>query len=277
MRVVATTTQGGDFARVIGGDRVDVVQLLRPGVDPHDYEPGPADLVALYAAKVLVSNGAGLESWVDATISAAGFRGERVVMAQGVTLRHQDGSSGPPDPHIWHNPRNAEVMVADVARGLSQADPAGAGYYRANLEGYTAQLRRLDATTTAEIATIPPADRKLVTNHDAFGYYAARYGLAVVGSIVPSFDTSAELSGRDVSTIVSTIKKEHVPAIFSESSVPPKIAQTIGEQAGVIVISGEGSLYADTLGPAGSVGATYLNAETHNTDVIVGALRGARQ
>jgi zinc/manganese transport system substrate-binding protein/manganese/iron transport system substrate-binding protein len=273
MRVVATTTQAGDFARAIGGDRVDVVQMLRPGIDPHDFEPGPADLVALYTARVLVSNGAGLESWLDDTISAASFHGIRVVMADGVPLRHEVGAKGEADPHIWQDPRNAMIMVADIARGLTRADPAGRSYYQANLAGYTAELTRLDRADAAKISTIPANQRKLVTNHDAFGYYTARYGLTFVGSIVPSFDTSAELSAHDISTLVSKVRKEHVAAIFSESSLPSKIAKTIGEQAGVTVISGAGSLYADSLGPAGTPGATYIGAESHNTDVIVGALQ----
>src|SRR5207249_3393633 len=122
-----------------------------------------------------------------------------------------------------------------------------------------------------KIATLPAADRKLVTNHDAFGYYVARYGLQFVGSIIPSFDTSAELSGKDISALVAKIKATGVRAIFSESSLPPKTAETIGREAGVTVVEGEGALYGDTLGPPGSAGDTYLKMEEHNTDTIVAA------
>ena len=121
---------------------------------------------------------------------------------------------------------------------------------------------------------MPPAQRKLVTNHDAFGYYCARYGLSFVGSIIPSFDTSAELSGRELSDLVARIRSSGVKAVFSEASLPPKTAETVATEAGVQVVGGEDALYADGLGPEGSPGGTYLGAEQHNTDTIVKALGG---
>lgn len=280
LRVVATTTQAADFARAIGGIHTKVTQILRPNVDPHDYEPSPADIDAIADADVLISNGVGLERWLDDTVSAAGFDGTAVVMADGVRLRaggHEDGAEqseeGKNDPHIWQSPRNAKIMVANIEKGLAAADPGDASSYQANLTTYDGKLDALDTSIAKKIASIPADRRKLVTNHDAFGYYADRYGLTVVGSIIPSFDTSAELSGQAIDDIVNKIKKEKVPAIFSESSLPPRTAETIGHETGVTVIAGEGSLYADSLGPQGSPGATYLSAETHNTDVIVSALR----
>ncbi|OHV39640.1 manganese ABC transporter [Pseudofrankia sp. EUN1h] len=274
LRVVATTTQAGDFSRAIGGDLVKVTQLVKPNVDPHDYEPSPADLDAIATADVLVTNGVGLESWLDDAVSAAGFEGTRVVMADGVTLRTgTSDEGGEHDPHIWHDPRNAKIMVTGVERGLARADPTHTGTYQANLATYSAALDGLDRRQAAAFATVPPDRRLLVTNHDAFGYYAARYGITYVGSIIPSFDTSAELSGRAIQEIVAKIRATGVKAVFSESSLPPKTAETIGHEAGVTVVAGEDSLYADSLGPAGSAGETYLKAEQHNTDVIVGALR----
>jgi zinc/manganese transport system substrate-binding protein/manganese/iron transport system substrate-binding protein len=274
LRVVATTTQAGDFSRVIGGDLVKVTQLVKPNVDPHDYEPSPADLDAIATADVLVTNGVGLESWLDDAVSAAGFEGTRVVMADGVAVRTGTGAeSGQHDPHIWHDPRNAKIMVTDVERGFARADPAHAGTYQAHLTTYLAALDALDRRQAAAFATIPPARRLLVTNHDAFGYYTARYGITYVGSIIPSFDTSAELSGRAIQEIVAKIRETGAKAVFSESSLPPRTAETIGREAGVRVVAGEDSLYADSLGPAGSAGETYLKAEQHNTDVIVEAIR----
>jgi ABC-type Zn uptake system ZnuABC Zn-binding protein ZnuA len=274
LRVVATTTQAGDFSRVIGGDLVSVTQLLKPNVDPHDYEPSPADLDALAKADVLVTNGAGLESWLDDAVSASGFEGTRTVMADGVPLRTGSGAeAGQHDPHIWHDPRNAKIMVTDLEKGFALASPAGAPTFQKNLTTYLTALDALDRQDAAEIATIPAGQRLLVTNHDAFGYYTARYGITYVGSIIPSFDTSAELSGKAIQAIVTKIRKTGVKAVFSESSLPPKTAESIGSEAGVTVIAGENSLYADSLGPAGSAGDTYLKAEQHNTDVIVRALR----
>ncbi|MEX5632033.1 metal ABC transporter substrate-binding protein [Parafrankia sp. FMc2] len=283
-RVVATTTYAADFARAVGGDGVQVTQILRPGVDPHDYEPSPADLEALAEADLLIENGVGLESWLDDAISASGFDGTEIVMADRVTIRHREDGGAEHDesdehgdeegdPHIWHDPRNAKIMATNIQIGLATVDPESAAEYQANLESYSAELDELDRYTEQQINTIPSDRRKLVTNHDSFGYYVERYDLEFVGSIIPSFDTAAELSGRAIDDIVEKIRSSGTVAVFSESSLPPRTAQTIGSEAGVRVVAGEEALYADTLGPAGSAGATYLTAERHNTDTIVGALR----
>jgi ABC-type Zn uptake system ZnuABC Zn-binding protein ZnuA len=274
LRVVATTTQVADFTRNIGGANVAVTQLLKPNVDPHDYEPSPADIQAIADSKVVVENGVGLESWLGDTIDAAGFHGTTVDSSRGVQVRTGTGEEQGKDPHIWHNPQNAKIMCGDIAAALEKADPTHAAAYRANLKAYDAKLDKLDGWIKREIATIPPAQRKLVTNHDAFGYYVDHYHLTFVGSIIPSFDTSAELSGKQLDQIVARIRAQHVRAIFSESSLPPKTADAIGTRAHVRVEAGEDALYGDTLGPAGSPGATYIGMEEHNTRTIVGALRG---
>ncbi|MFI7632013.1 metal ABC transporter substrate-binding protein [Microbispora rosea] len=267
LKVVATTTQVADFARNVGGDRVSVHQLLRPNVDPHDYEPSPADMQAIAEADVLVKNGVDLERWLDETISAAGFDGPVVDASQGVQIR--DGN-----PHIWHNPLNAKTMVDTIEKAFAAADPPDAAAYQANRVAYDAKLDALDGEIAKKVESIPADRRKLVTNHDAFGYYLDRYGLTFVGSIIPSFDTSAELSAKQVSDLVAKIKATGAAAIFSEASLPPKTAEAIGREAGVRVVAGEDALYGDSLGPEGSAGATYLQMEEHNTDTIVNALRG---
>ncbi|WP_433224050.1 metal ABC transporter substrate-binding protein [Dactylosporangium sp. CS-047395] len=274
LAVVATTTQVADFARNIGGDKVTVTQILKPNIDPHDYEPTPADITAIGAAKVVVKSGVGLEKWLDATITSAGFKGTTVDASQGVQVRQGNGEEeeAAGDPHIWHDPHNAKIMAQDIAKAFSAADPADAATYDKNLADYSAQLDQLDADIEAKIGKLPAGDRKLVTNHDAFGYYIERYKLDFVGSIIPSFDTSAELSARDIDEIVAKIKQTGTKAVFSESSLPPKTAEAIAKQAGVKVVAGEDSLYGDTLGPAGSDGDTYLKMEEHNTNVIVQAL-----
>jgi ABC-type Zn uptake system ZnuABC Zn-binding protein ZnuA len=276
VRVVATTTQVADFARAIGGDRITLTQILRPNIDPHDYEPSPADVQALAAADVVIKNGVGLEKWLDEAISSSGFHGTTVDTSRGVTIRQGDGSAEERagDPHIWHNPENAQIMSADIAAALSAEDPADRTAFGANLAAYTAKLTELDGWITGQIATIPADRRKLVTNHDAFGYYVDRYRLTFVGSIIPGFDTSAELSARALGDLVTKIKATGVTAVFSESSLPPKTAEAIGREAGVRVEAGADSLYGDTLGPAGSAGATYLAMERHNTSTIVTALKG---
>ncbi|HEY7607099.1 MAG TPA: metal ABC transporter substrate-binding protein [Actinomycetes bacterium] len=269
LRVVATTTQVADFARTIGGDRVQVTSLFKPNVDAHDYEPSPADIDTIARADVVIENGAGLESWLHDTIANSGFQGPLVDTSQGVRLRQIGGAT---DPHIWQNPRNAEVMVANIERALAAADPADVAVFQANLAAYTKQLQALDAEVQRQIDSL--ANKQLVTNHDAFGYYIDRYGLQFVGSVIPSFDTSAELSGRDIRDLVAKIKATGVKAVFSETSLPPKTAETIAREAGVKVVEGEDALYGDSLGPAGSDGDTYLKMIRHNTQTIVSNLSG---
>ena len=270
LRVVATTTQVADFARVVGGDRVQVTSLLKPGVDAHDFEPSPADLDALARADLVVQNGVGLEEWLDDTIASSGYDGPVVDASQGIQLRQVEGEA---DPHIWQNPRNAVQMATTIEAGLAQAEPAAAASFEANLAAYTKELEALDADVERQVDSL--ANKKVVTNHDAFGYYLDRYGLELVGSVIPSFDTSAELSGKDIRELVAKVQATKVKAIFSETSLPARAAETIGREAGVKVVVGEDALYGDALGPPGSDGDTYLRMIRHNTATIVGNLSGA--
>jgi ABC-type Zn uptake system ZnuABC Zn-binding protein ZnuA len=274
LNVVATTTQVADFARNVGGDQVQVTSLLKPNVDAHDFEPSPADIDAIARADLVLKNGVGLEEWLDDTIESSGFQGPVVDTSQGVKLRqggHEGGEEF--DPHIWQNPRNAQIMAANVERALRQAEPANAAAFKANLDAYTKELTTLDTEVERQINGL--ANKKLVTNHDAFAYYIDRYGLEFVGSVIPSFDTSAELSGTDIRDLVAKIRQTKVKAIFSETSLPARTAQAIAAEAGVKVVQGSDALYGDSLGPAGSDGDTYVKMIRHNTRTIVGNLSGA--
>lgn len=274
LQVVATTTQVADFTRVIAGNAVDVKGILQPNVDAHDYEPSPADLLAIARADVLVTNGVGLEKWLDDTVKSAGFDGTMVDASQGVELR-VGGEAGDPvvkDPHIWFDPRNAKIMSANIERALTAADPLAKGIFESNLRAYDAKLDALDRDIAQRLEGL--TNRKVVTNHDAFGYYLDRYGLELVGSIIPSFDSAAELSAKAVSDIVAKIKATGVKAVFSETSIPAKTAAVIAREAHVKVVGGENALYGDSLGPPGSDGATYLTMMEHNTKTISSALGG---
>jgi ABC-type Zn uptake system ZnuABC Zn-binding protein ZnuA len=165
------------------------------------------------------------------------------------------------------------VMAANIERALAAADPADAEVYRANLAAYTKQLQALDAEVQRQLDSL--ANKQLVTNHDAFGYYLDCYHLQFVGSIIPSFDTSAELSGRDIRDLVAKIRATGARAIFSETSLPPRAAETIGREAGVKVVTGEDALYGDSLGPSGSDGDSYIKMIRHNTRTIVSNLSGS--
>jgi manganese/iron transport system substrate-binding protein len=267
LRVVATTSVVGDLVANVGADKVDLIRLIKPGIDPHDYEPSPADVEAIANAQLVVENGVGLESWLADTIESAGYHGPVVDASQGVRLRK---AGGQPDPHIWQDPRNAMVMAANIERGMARAEPEEAGFYRKNLDAYTKDLEGLDAWVERQTASL--ASRKVVTNHDAFGYYLARYHLQLVGSVIPSFDSSAELSGRDIRDLVARIKATGARAVFSETTLPPRAAETIGREAGVKVVTGQDALYGDALGPPGSDGDSYYRMIRHNTLTIVSAL-----
>ena len=254
--VVATTPVVADFVRNVGGDRVHVVQILKPGVDPHDYEASPADIQAIADADLVVESGVGLEAaWLDDTVSSAGYDGEVVDASHGVKVRTGNGDEEQKagDPHIWHDPANARIMVGDIAAALAVKDPAGKAGYQRNAAAYDAKLRTLDAENKAEIGTIPVAQRKLVTNHDAFGYYCDAVRDHVRRLDHPELRhlrrAVRQASCRD---LVAKIEATGVRAVFSESSLPPKTAETVAAEAGVQVVEGEDSLYADGLGPAGS-------------------------
>lgn len=264
LAVVATTTVLQDLARVVGGDDVAVTGILRAGVDPHDFEPAPADLRSIGSAAVLLENGLGLESWLDDTIRSAGFSGVRTDTSTGVPIR-------PGDPHIWHDPANAKVMVGNVVATFASADPEHAEGYRQRGAAYAGRLDALDTWVRSELGAL--SSRKLVTNHDSLGYYAEAFDLDVVGAVVPSFDTSAELSGKEVDDLVVKIRATGARAIFSEATIPGDAARTVAEEAGVTVVAGEDSLYTDGLGPSDSPAATYVAMVEHNTRVIEEALR----
>ncbi len=272
--VVATTTQVADFARNIGGENVTVTQILKPNIDPHDYEPSPADTKAIGEAQLVLKNGVGLETWLNSSIKASGFHGRTVDTSKGIVIRRGEGSNEEKagDPHIWHNPLNAKVMAANIENALAEVDKKKSKTFHRNYTAYAKKLDDLDAHIASAIATIPASQRKLVTNHDAFGYYIDHYHLQLVGSVIPSFDTSAELSSKDIDILVRKIQSTGVRAIFSESSLPAKAASTIASEAHVRVEAGSDSLYGDTLGPPGSAGSTYLKMEEHNTATIVRAL-----
>ncbi|CAA9220966.1 MAG: Zinc ABC transporter, substrate-binding protein ZnuA [uncultured Acidimicrobiales bacterium] len=267
--VVATTTQLADFATIVGGDHATVYGVLKANIDPHDYEPSPADVQQLGAADVIVKNGLDLEGWFEDTIKAAAPKGQIIEAGDGIEVRKAGDEEEHPegDPHIWHSPANAKIMVNGIEEALSKAAPEHAGAYQRNEAEYIDQLDALDAEVRGQVARL--ANKKVVTNHDAFGYYLDHYGLEFVGSIIPSFDTQAELSADNISDIVANIKSSGVKAVFSESSLPPKTAEAIGKEAGVKVVAGEDALYGDTLGPEGSGGDSYLKMIRHNTKALV--------
>ena len=271
VNIVATTTQVADFARVVGGDDVSVTDLVKPGVDPHEYEPAPQDVQRLAQADLIAINGVGLETFLGKLLEQSGGNKPVAVLSRGVKIRKGSGENEKGgDPHIWLNPLNATIMVDNLADALGKVDPARAATYRANADAYKQQLDALDKSIQEQINTIPRDRRKIVTTHDAFGYYIDRYGLTFVGSVIPSLETNAQPSAQQVAEMVKKIKQQNVPAIFTESSLNPKLEEQIAQDAGVKVVA---SLYVDSLGPPGSPAATYLGMMQANTTAIVDGLR----
>ncbi len=272
--VVATTPLLADLARQIGDVRVDASSILPANADPHEFEPAPQDLVKASGADLIIEHGLHLDDWAKDLIANSDSKALVLVATKNVqTIAATSGNGenfGEGDPHIWFDPRNIEAMVKNIAAALTQIDPDGAADYAARLDGYTTQLVALDAWIAAQIDSIPVARRKLVTNHDAFGYFVARYNIDFVGAVIPSLDSRAEPSAKDVADLVDKIAAEGVPAIFTESSINPKLEEELGKQAGVKVVP---NLYGDNLGSAGSGADTYIGMMQTDVGLIVSALR----
>ena len=262
--VVATTTQAAELVREVAADRVRVRGVLAPNSDPHDYEVRPGDVKALARASLVVRSGGDLDEWLAGAIDSAGAD------APVLDLLETAGPEGG-DPHWWQDPRRAERAVEAIGAALVKADPARAGMYAAGARRSVRRLRALDADVRSCLEQIPPAQRTLVTTHDALGYYARRYGLRVVGTVIPSLSTQAQASAGDLSELVDTIRRERVRAIFAESSVNASVEDAIAQETGARVGR---ALWADALGPPGSSGATYEGSIRANTAAIVEGLSG---
>jgi ABC-type Zn uptake system ZnuABC Zn-binding protein ZnuA/ABC-type Mn2+/Zn2+ transport system permease subunit len=275
LSVVATTTQIGDWARQVGGAHAEVHQILQPNSDAHEYEPRPADVASTSGADLVLENGDQLDPWMGKVVEEAGGDPTVDVLGEHVPVKRPGETSGPEasryDPHWWHDPRNAISAVEQIRDVLTTVDPENAEAYRAGADRYLARLRQLDRAISACIGQVPRSQRKLVTDHDAFGYFAGRYGIAVVGAVIPSQTTQAQPSARDTARLVALIRREHVKAVFPESSISKRLAQAIARETGA---SADYTLYGDTLGPQGSSGATYLTMEGANANAMVRGFTG---
>ncbi len=278
LQVVATTTQIGDFVREVGGNSVEVDQILQPNTDPHEYEPRPSDIEGAAGAKLVFANGDDLDAWIDQVVSESGSEARIVDLGAAVPVKLPGESSGAEasryDAHWWHDPRNAEAAVEEIRRALIEAEPSNAAEFRRNADAYLGKLRALDRGIAKCMDSLPATQRKLVTDHDAFGYFAKRYGITVVGAVIPSQTTQAQPSAKDVSDLVNLIEREGVTAVFPESSVSPKLAETIAHETGA---SSDHTLYGDTLGSEDSSGATYLQMEAANADAMVQGFSGGKR
>ena len=270
LRVVATTVQITALTKAIASDAIDLKGLVPAGADPHEFEPRASDLVAVEGADLILRHGVGLDDWLDKTLKA-GKKAKLVTVTAGVRLRKEtEDGKVVEDPHVWHDPVHAKKMVDNIAAALDRADPAHKPTYDANAAAYKKKLDAAAAQVRAILNEIPPANRKLVTNHDAFGYFAKAFGLKIVGAVIPSVSTQAEPSAADVAKLLETIKREKVKAIFAESDVNPKLATTLAKEAGVKIVA---DLNGDSLGQPGSGAETVEGMWLANARKIADALK----
>lgn len=267
VQAVATTTMIADLVGQIGGHRVKVTGIMAPGGDPHVYKPVPADADAIAKADVVFVNGLKLEHWVDDLITNA--RAKRVVVVtEGVRHRASPFDTQVPDPHVWFDVARWRQAAANVAKGLSAADPDGAGTYRENAALYDKQLAALDGWVRSRVATVPAARRKLVTSHDAFAYFGEAYGFEVIP--VQGISTDADASTQDVVRVVEMVKQAGVPALFVETSVNPKLIEQVARETHTRV---GGALYSDSTGPRDSNAGSYIGMVRDNVSLIVEGLK----
>jgi ABC-type Zn uptake system ZnuABC Zn-binding protein ZnuA len=265
LQVVATTTQVADVARNAAGSRAQVTSLLEPNSDPHDFEPRPSDLEALAAADLILRSGGEVDGWLGEAIEASGS-GAPVVDLLGRVHRLGD------DPHWWQDPRNALRAAAAIKAELVAVDPAGEAEYRRAGRAYRGELRALDGAIQACIDALPADRRKLVTSHDALGYFAAAYGLEIVGAVIPSRSSRGLASAADATRLAEQIRSEGVPAVFAEHALPAKVARAVAAEAGA---RAGGALYTDALGAQGTPAGTYLGAMAANARAISAGLAPA--
>jgi len=269
-RVVATTVQVTALTAAVAGDLIELRGIIPAGLDPHEFEPMASDLIALEGAALILRNGLGLDDWLDRTLKA-GKRATVITVTRGVRLQKGEEDGRPvPDPHVWHDPDNAKKMVDNIATALGRVDPGHRTVFDANAAAYKTRLDAARAQVQTILSEIPPVSRKLVTNHDALGYFAKAFGLKIVGTIIPSVSTQAEPSANETAKLLQTIRREKVQAIFAESNVSPKLAETLAKEAGVKIVA---DLYGDSLGPAGSGAETLEGMWLVNARKIANALK----
>lgn len=267
LRVVASFSILGDMVRQVAGPLAEVHTLVGPGGDAHVFEPRPADAQKLAQADLVVLNGLHLEGWLDRLIQASGFRGRRVVASEGVTPRLLDGH---PDPHAWQSLRLAAIYVRNIQSALKAVRPQEAARIDQQAGRYLADIQALDTRVRAQIGALTAAQRRAVTTHDAFGYFAAEYGVTWLAP--QGWTTAEEVSAKDVARVVRELRAQHVRALFLESAGDPRLMQQIAREAGVRI---GGELYADTLSPAGGPADTYLHLFEHNAKTMLQAMRGS--
>lgn len=273
LKAVATFSILADFVRNVGGERVEVKSLVPPDGDAHVYAPTPADAKTLADAAIVFTNGLGFEGWIARLVKSSATRATVVAATAGIKpLRAVDAHGhghghGAGDPHAWQSVANAKVYVANIRDALVAKDPAGRAVYEANAAAYVAKLDALDRELREAIARIPPERRRIITTHDAFGYFRAAYG---VDFIAPQgVSTDSEASARDVARIITQIRRQNIPAVFLENVSDPRLLKRIAGETGAKI---GGTLYSDALTGEKGDAPTYIDMMRHNIRTLSAAL-----
>lgn len=275
--VVASFSILGDMVKEVGGGRVAVTTIVGPNADTHVYEPRPQDAAVLGEAQAFFVNGLGFEGWLDRLVEATGFAGAVVTVSEGVTTRATGGEGdhegdhdhGFIDPHAWQSLGNSLIYVRNIKAALCEIDADGCATYTANAEVYSAQISALDAEVKAAIAAVPEAERKVITTHDAFGYFAEAYGVTFMAP--EGISTDSEASAADVARLIDQVKGAGVKALFIENMSDPRLVEQIAAETGAKL---GGALYSDALSEPAEGAATYLDMFRHNVGLLVPALEG---
>jgi zinc/manganese transport system substrate-binding protein len=270
LKVLATFSILGDLVKNVGGDRVEVATLVGPDSDAHVYAPAPADAKKVADAQVVVMNGLGFEGWMSRLIKASGSKAQPVVASKGVKAR-RSGEAGhghnEADPHAWQSVANVKIYVTNIRDALAAADPAGKAEYEKNAAAYLATLDALDREVKTAVAAIPADRRKIISTHDAFGYFADAYGITFLAP--QGVSTESEASARDVARIITQIKRQKIPAVFLENVSDPRLMKRISEESGARI---GGKLYSDALTDAKGEAPTYVDMMRYNVKQIAAAL-----
>ncbi|MTJ09059.1 metal ABC transporter substrate-binding protein [Anabaena sp. UHCC 0204] len=272
-QVVATSTIIANLAEEVGGEEVQITGILKPGTDPHVYEPVPADSRVLEQANLILYNGYNLEPGIIKLMNAAGGKAKKVAVGEVVKSLKLDKGKGQivPDPHVWGSAENAISMVKAIRDSLIELSPEDQDKFTENAENLIDELQQLHIWINQQIQTIPPDKRKLITTHDAFQYYGNAYKIEIAGTLI-GISTEEQPSAQTVKKLVESIKKIGVPAIFAETTINPALMKTVAEEAGVKLAPT--SLFSDSIGAKGSNGDTYIKMMAANTRAIVEALGG---
>jgi zinc/manganese transport system substrate-binding protein len=269
LKVVATFSILADMVRQIGGNAVEVTSLVPVDGDAHEYQPRPSDLRSLTGAALLVRNGLGLEGWMDRLAGAAGYQGPVVVASEGVAPRRmEEGGALATDPHAWQDPRNGLIYASNIEAGLVKADPARAALWHKNAAIFRDRIGQTDAWIAAQIQSVPPAARKILTSHDAFGYFGARFGIEFHG--VTGINTAIEPSAAAFATLVKLVRQEGIHAVFVENMTSPRLARALASETGAVLGP---TVYSDALSAAGGPAPTYLAIFRHNVPLFVQAMQ----